>query len=403
MTTTRAHLTGRYGHEHDVIVVGARCAGAPLAMLLARDGHDVLVVDRADLPSDTLSTHAIARGGVVMLHRWGLLDEVVASGAPEIRSVSFHVGDAPPVVRTIKCANGVDHLLAPRRHILDDILLREAWDAGATVRTGVAVTRVETAPDGRVCGVRMRDREGRETVARARFVVGADGVHSRVARAVGARVIDERPALGAAHYTYVSGLDGEGFEFHIGVRGFAGVFRTHDGEANVWVCVPEDRGLRGLTPRTHAFLALLADISPTLAARVERGAITAPVRGAIGLPNHAREAAGPGWALCGDAGYHRDPITGHGITDAFRDAHLLAVHLGSVLTGATTEASALHAYGTERLGALQPIFDLTCELVAYPEAERFVALQRELSAAIDAEASWLESLPGISADGYVAA
>src|SRR5690348_3715760 len=107
--------------HHDVIVVGARAAGAATAMLLARHGHDVLVVDRAELPSDTLSTHSIARSGVVQLDRWGLLDRVLASGAPAIRDVAFHVGEAC-TRRRIKAYAGVDLLVAPRRHVLDAIL-----------------------------------------------------------------------------------------------------------------------------------------------------------------------------------------------------------------------------------------------------------------------------------------
>src|SRR3954468_2350551 len=98
-------------HGPDVVVVGARCAGAATAMLLAREGVDVVVLDRADFPSDTLSTHAIARGGMVQLARWGLLDEVVASGAPPIRTVTFHL-PGEELIKDVRDAAGVDHLLA---------------------------------------------------------------------------------------------------------------------------------------------------------------------------------------------------------------------------------------------------------------------------------------------------
>ena len=393
----------RSERRFDVVVVGARCAGAPIAMLLAGEGHDVLVVDRAPLPSDTVSTHAIARGGIALLRRWGLLDAVVTTGAPEIRRVAFFDGSDMPVVRTVKHGDGVDFLLAPRRRVLDDVLLGAARGAGAVVRTNATVTNVATAPDGRVCGVHVRHHDGREELVRARFVIGADGVHSRVARAVDARVIDERAAEGATHYTYVAGLESEDFEFHLGTRGFAGAFRTHYGESNVWICVPADRALRGPSPRMPAFLATLADIAPALAARVDAGEITAPVRGASGLPNHVRDAAGRGWALCGDAGYHRDPITGHGITDAFRDAHLLAHQIDRVLSGDATEHDAMAEYRADRLEALEPIFDVTTALAAYPPRERFVALQRELSVLLEAEAAWIAALPAVGAHKYAVA
>jgi flavin-dependent dehydrogenase len=390
--------------HHDVVVVGARCAGASTAMLLARQGLDVVVVDRATFPSDTLSTHALARGGVVQLARWGLLEAVVASGAPEIRRASFHLPDGTTVERTIKHRAGVDHLLAPRRHVLDALLVDAAAEAGARIETGTTVTGTGTDDRGRVTGITVRDTEGATRELRARFVVGADGLRSRIARAVDAPLLDERPAAGSAHYTYVAGLDAEGFEFHIGDRSFAGVFPTHGGEANVWVCSPAaDPRLSVGGDRTDAFLTLLERAAPRLAVRVRDAQMTAPVRGAVALPNHVRQAAGPGWALVGDAGYHRDPITGHGMTDAFRDAELLAHHLGRVLRGEAPEHDALAAYGHERDQALAPIFELTVQLVQFPPAEEFSALQMELSRRIDEEASWLADRPVVAAAPAAAA
>jgi flavin-dependent dehydrogenase len=383
--------------HHDVVVVGARCAGAATAMLLARQGHDVAVVDRASFPSDTLSTHAIARGGIVQLQRWGLLDEVVASGAPKIRQASFHLPDGTTVTRAIKERAGVDHLLAPRRIVLDAILVEAAEAAGAQVRTGFTVSDVLTDGSGRVTGVTGCDATGAPRELRARVVVGADGMRSRVARAVGARMLDERPAAGAAHYTFVAGLDAEGFEYHLSDGAFAGVFPTHGGEANVWLCTPaRDGGITG-ADREEAFVSWVERVSPSLAARVRRAEVTAPVRGIVGMPNHVRQPAGPGWALVGDAGYHRDAITGHGITDAFRDAELLAFHLDRALRRETDEASALAAYGDERDRALAPVFELTNQLVRFPPPERLAELQVELSRCIDDEVAWLVDRPQLAA------
>jgi 2-polyprenyl-6-methoxyphenol hydroxylase-like FAD-dependent oxidoreductase len=170
------------------------------------------------------------------------------------------------------------------------------------------------------------------------------------------------------------------------------------------VCVPADRALRGAEARTAAFVELLGEIAPSLAERVGRATITAPVRSAVRLPNHVLHATGRGWALVGDAGYHRDPLTGHGITDAFRDAELLALHLGRALRAEVSESAAMATYAAERERALMPIFDVTSALAAYPPVAEFSALQREFAVLIEIEAEWLASLPSIPAsDGCVAA
>jgi flavin-dependent dehydrogenase len=389
--------------EHDVIVVGARCAGAATAMLLARQGLDVLVVDRATFPSDTLSTHAMARGGVVQLARWGLLDAVVASGAPEIRTVSFHFDGGVVIEKEVRDRAGVDFLLAPRRHVLDSILLSAAADAGAHVETGLNATGVLTDASERVVGVTAREGDGTVRELRASFVVGADGVRSRIARAVGAGMLDQRPSNSAAYYAYVAGLDGEGFEFHVGSNAFAGVFPTHDGEANVWVWCPADQADVFTEDRTGDFMRLLRRTAPALAARVQGARLTGPVRGAVRVPVHVRQAVGSGWALVGDAGYHRDPITGHGITDAFRDAELLARRLGPALRGEVTEDEALAAYADDRYRALAPLLDTTSRLADYPPANEFVAHWKEHNRLVEVEAAWLASLPVIASPDTVAA
>jgi flavin-dependent dehydrogenase len=353
-------------------------------MLLAQAGIEVLVLDRAEFPSDTLSTHAIARGGVVQLARWGLLERVVESGAPPIRTVSFHFPEGE-LVKRLKSSGGVDHVIAPRRHVLDMILLDAAREAGASVRTGVAVTGMLTDSQGRVAGVSVRARDGSTHPVHAGLVVGADGVRSRIARSVKAATVDSRSVSGAIQYAYVAGLDAEGFEFHIGERSLAGVFPTHGDEANVWICTPHDRGA--------PLLDLLEQCAPSLAERVRTALVVSPVRKAVGLPNQVLQAAGPGWALVGDAGYHRDPITGHGITDAFRDAELLAEAIAATVLGDVPEHVAMAAYERERNRALAEIFDVTCRLSQFPPVDQFVELQKSLSSLVDAEATWLAARP----------
>src|SRR5215216_206601 len=191
--------------RHDVVVVGGRVAGAATAMLLARLGHDVVVVDQASFPSDTVSTHSLARSGVVQLQRWGLLDDVLDSGAPAIRQVTFNPG-GESISRTIKEKAGVDLLVAPRRYVLDTILAGAAERAGADVRQGVTVTALRRDGRGRVTGVTGHDRDGAPVEIGARHVVGADGLRSRVADLVGAAVDQAGPAGGAGQYAHYAGV-----------------------------------------------------------------------------------------------------------------------------------------------------------------------------------------------------
>jgi flavin-dependent dehydrogenase len=377
----------------DVVVVGARCAGAATAMLLARAGHDVVVVDRASSPSDTLSTHAIARGGVVQLLRWGLLDRVLESGAPVLRRIEFHAVDEL-IVRSVKDRHGVDLLIAPRRHVLDPILQDAAVEAGARLRTGFTVDDVLHDAEGRAVGVTGRDG-GTAAEIRARFVVGADGLRSRVARSVGAPIIESHRSAGATHYRYHRGT-WPAIEYHLGEVGLAGVFPTHGGEGCVWVCTPDAVAIeqrRRTSSADDALAAMLAAIAPRLARRLSDAAPTSPTRGMIGLPNQVRAPIGPGWALVGDAGYHRDAVTGHGITDAFRDAELLADALHRVLVGLDDEPEALRAYHDQRDRMLRDVFDLTCEMSTFPDRRRFVALHKQLAVAIDEHAEHLANRP----------
>jgi len=388
--------------DYDVVVVGSRAAGAATAMLLARAGHDVVAVDRAQLPSDTTSTHSLVRGGVVQLSRWGLLDNVLDSGAPPVRSVVFQqYGDgAPSQLRLpVKDKAGVDMMLAPRRYILDAILADAATRAGATLLTGTTVTNVVTDADRRVTGVLAHQADGTVRQLNARLVIGADGVRSRMAELVGARVSESYGSSGTCLYTYVGGVDWDGFEFHLGHDAFAGVFPTHHGEAAVWLIRPGAGLASVLTAgagRTEAWLEALRTAAPELAERVLGGTVTAPIRGSVGLPNHLRRAAGPGWALVGDAGYHRDPITGHGLTDAFRDAELLADAADAVLRYDADERVAMTEYERQRDDAIRDTFRITRALAAFPPPQRFAELQVELSRALDIEARELAVRPALA-------
>jgi flavin-dependent dehydrogenase len=381
--------------RHDVVVVGGRVAGSATAMLLARLGHDVVVVDQATFPSDTVSTHSIARSGVVHLRRWGLLDAVLDSGAPAIRQVTFNAA-GESTSRQIKDKAGVDFLVAPRRYALDTILATAAEHAGAEVRPGVTVTGVVRDGRGRVVGVSGRDRAGAPVELGARYVIGADGLRSQVARSVGATINEAGPAGGAAQYAYYAGLPWSGIEFFVAERSFAGVFPTHDGQACIWVCNPsaDAKAIRRRTgSRVEAFGELLERSAPELAERLRHARRTSPVQGVLRQPNQLRQAFGPGWALVGDAGYYRDAITAYGISDAFRDAELLAVALDQALGAEAEETTALAAYQQQRDHALREIFEITCRLAAYPPVPRFIELQKRLGVAIDTQAAALAARP----------
>ena len=381
--------------HHEVIVVGARAAGASTAMLLARMGHDVALVDKAQFPSDTLSTHALSRGAVVQLNRWGLLDDVLATGTPAVRQVTFGTTEGQ-LTRPIKTTAGVSILLAPRRVWLDALLADAAKRAGAEPYLQTTVRGLVRAADGRLTGVATTHPAHGQRRLTADLVIIADGVRSRLARGVGARSLSASISPSGTFYGYVDGLDDRGFEFHLAPRAMAGVFRTHDDQACVWISSPTDASrplLSAGAERPAALTASIAAAAPELGDRLRRTGWASPIRGAVNLPNVVRQPYGRGWALVGDAGYHRDPITGHGITDAFRDAELLARAAHQSLIGELEEASALSGYAFDRNKAIAEISGLTRALTSFPGVQRFVELQKRLSDAIEREAVALAAQP----------
>jgi flavin-dependent dehydrogenase len=344
-------------NRYDAIVVGARCAGSPTAMLLARRGHRVLVVDRATFPSDTVSTHLLPPPGVASLRRWGLLERLEATGCPPIDTYAFDFGPF-----TISGAPGTDDApvaYGPRRTVLDKLLVDAAAEAGAEVREGFTVSEV-VVEDGWVSGVRGHGRQGRTVTERARVVVGADGRHSPVARAVGPEQYHERPQLLCGYYTYWSGLPMEGrFETWVRPdRGFA-AWPTHDDLTLVIGGWPYAE----LEAKRHDvegnYLAML-EMAPAFAERVRAATREERLVGTA-VPNYFRKPYGPGWALVGDAGYNKDFITAQGMHDAFRDAELCATALDEAFSGARSFEDALADYQTTRDRQVLPMYELTCE------------------------------------------
>jgi 2-polyprenyl-6-methoxyphenol hydroxylase-like FAD-dependent oxidoreductase len=382
-------MPSRTSDRYDVVVVGARAGGAATATLLAREGLRVLLLDKARRGSDTLSTLALMRPGVLQLHRWGLLDRLVAAGTPPVRRTVFHYG-TDQVSVDIRPGDGIDALYAPRRTVLDPMLADAAAEAGVDVRFDVDVRALVHDDHGRVVGVTGRDRAGRAVEAHAPWTVGADGRRSLVAREVDAPVTHHGAAAGAYLVTYVEGLETQGYEWAFAPGRVAGFIPTNDGLTNVWAGVPAAEGLRRDGER--AIHDILAQVSAELAERFAGARTVTPVRGHPGSPALVRRPSGPGWALVGDAGAYRDPATAHGITDALRDAELLAGALVAVFEG-TEPVEAMTWYERRRDAAAVPVLEATESIAALDwDLAQLPDLHRRLSRALKAETAAVLSL-----------
>jgi 2-polyprenyl-6-methoxyphenol hydroxylase-like FAD-dependent oxidoreductase len=373
--------------RYDAIVVGARVAGSATAMLLARQGLDVLVVERGRPGTDTVSTLALMRCGVMQLHRWGLLDAVREAGTPPVRRTLFHYGDNTLAVQ-IKPAFGVDALYAPRRTVLDPILVDGARDAGAEVRFRVSVQDLQRDASGRVTGIIGRDEKQRPFSPRAGIVIGADGAKSRVARAAGARLTKSAGASGGTIYGFFRGVGAGAYEWAFNSGVAAGVIPTNDDASCVFASTTAarfDSELR--SDFATGFRRVLHEVRPELAERVVAGEPTERLRGFPGFNGHLRGAWGPGWALVGDAGYFKDPITAHGISDALRDAEILTrAVVKSPLGSPEQEAEALAGYESTRDHLSEGLFAATESIARYDWTLTEVQeLHRQLSASMKAE------------------
>jgi 2-polyprenyl-6-methoxyphenol hydroxylase-like FAD-dependent oxidoreductase len=343
---------------YDAIIVGARCAGSPTAMLLARKGHRVLVVDRATFPSDTVSTHVVQPLGVAALARWGLVDRLIATACPPIHTYALDFG---PV--TISGAPGTKEApvsYCPRRTVLDTLLVEAAAEAGAEVREGFTVEEV-LFEDERVAGIKGHSKEGGTVTERARIVVGADGRYSLVAEAVRPAQYNEKPPLLAPYYSYWSGLPMDGrFETYIRPnRGFAAV-QTHDGLTLVIAGWPHSEFEANKKDVEGNYLKVL-ELAPDFAGRIHGATREAPIAG-VPVSNFFRKPFGPGWVLVGDAGYNKDPITAQGISDAFRDAEKCAIGLDQVFSGSRSFDEAMGEYQRVRDEQVLPMYEFTCQL-----------------------------------------
>lgn len=364
---------------YDAIVIGARCAGSPTAMLLARKGYRVLLVDKATFPSDVVNGYYVQQTGGAQLKRWGLLDRLRASNCPPLLTLTFDFG-AFALTGSPPPADDVVEGYAPRRTVLDKILVDAAVEAGAELREGF--TMQELLWDGeRVAGIRGHTQESTTVTERARIVIGADGTHSAVARAVQAPVYNTKPTLTCWYFTHWSGVPTEGVEFYLRDRRALIAAATNDGLAVVLAGWPHQE--------FHAFRADIEgnyfrslDLVPVLAERVRSGKREERFAGTAETANFFRKPYGPGWTLVGDAGYHKDPATAQGISDSFRDAELLTEAIDAGFTGRQPLEEALAEYEQQRNAAVLPMYDFTCQLANLadppsPELQQLLVALRE--------------------------
>ena len=346
---------------YDAIIVGARVAGSPLAMLLARKGYRVLLLDRAKFPSDTISTHHVHQPGVARLKRWGLLEKVRASNVPPTTDIIFDVGPFALRGTPPPADDGTAEAYAPRRRVLDKILADAAVEAGAELREEFSVEEL-TTEGGAVTGVRGRGRGGPAVTERARVVVGADGARSFVARSVGAPVYLDRGVLTANYYSYWSGVELDTVELHPRPGRLIVADKTNDGLTMVTVVRPREEFDLARSNVEGEFMRALDESAPALAERVRAGRREERFAGTGFLPNLFRKPYGAGWALVGDAGYVKDPATAQGITNSFSHAEMLAEALDDAFSGRREMGAALADYERRRNEEVTAMFEHTTQL-----------------------------------------
>jgi 2-polyprenyl-6-methoxyphenol hydroxylase-like FAD-dependent oxidoreductase len=378
---------------YHAIIIGARCAGSPTAMLLARRGFKVLLLDRATFPSDTISTHILWPHGAEVLARWGLLPCLADMGVPPIcRRMTFDVGPFA-LHGTIPDANDGLGGFCPRRTVLDGLLVNAAGEAGAEIREGFTVDAL-LVTDGAVVGVRGHERGGQSIEERARVVIGADGVNSFVARAVQAPEYDVRPVAACGYYSYFSGVTQDDIELYVRDGYAFGGAPTNDGLHLVMVNWPASTFPRVRADvEGHVWRAL--ETAPDFVARVRGGSREEKWYGTVGVPGYFRKPYGNGWALVGDASYNRDPITAQGISDAFIDAESLVAALSAGLSGGGTFEELLAVHETARNERVRPMFEFTTQLAALePPPPEMQALFGALRGNQDATNAFLSAITG---------
>lgn len=362
---------------YDAIIIGARCAGAPTAMLLARKGYRVLMLDKNTFPSDTISSHYIHQSGMAHLKRWGLFHKVAALNCPPLTQMTLDVGPFA-LTGTPPAADEVSTAYCVRRTVMDKILVDAAVEAGAELREGFSVQDI-LVEDGRVTGIRGRDKNGAAVTEKACIVIGADGKNSLLARKIHAAEYNVMPAQGCSYYSYWSGISIEGPQLYPRDGKFIVATPTNDGLTSITVMWPFNEFHQVRSDIEGHFMQAL-ELAPELLDRVRQGQREERYYGTADLRNFFRRPYGPGWALVGDAGYHRDPISAQGMTNAFQSADMLVEALDNGFSGRRSMGQALAVYELRRNQAVLPMYHITCQMATLapppPEMQQlFSALQ----------------------------
>lgn len=381
MTSTT--LQSRY----DAVIVGARPAGAGTALLLSRHGLRVLMVDRGRYGADTLSTHALMRGGVLQLARWGVLSRIRAAGTPPVRRATF-IYSGEPISVPIKPRDGVDALYAPRRTVLDRAIVDVALEAGAHAAYGTRLADLIRDASGRVRGAIITGDDGQFLEIAADIVVGADGLRSTVATLANAGITHAGRWAAANVFGYWSGLPVDGYRWYYHPGLSVGAIPTNDGLTCVFASAPARRFAEIFRDDVAAgYRRVLDEAGGDLVPAMRNATLVGSLHGFPGQPGFFRRSAGPGWALVGDAAYFKDPITAHGITDALIDAEYLA----RAIAAGTNEA--LEAYDAGRTGRALGLFEVTDRIASFEwTLEEARAEHKRLSGEMAAEVKAVNAL-----------
>jgi flavin-dependent dehydrogenase len=342
-----------FANAADAVVVGGGPAGATTAWALARNGGDVLVLDRARFPRSKPCAEFLSPQGRRILAEMGALDAVIGAGAIDLEAMKIHSVNGHSFEGRFdaarECGGQRNAGLGVRREILDTILLDRARAAGARVCEGVAVTDVLRDSNGRACGIRVRDGDATRDIA-ARVVVGADGLRSVVGRRLGL-IRSARWPRRVGFVTHFSGVEGlgSGGEMHVTRKGYCGLANVGGGVTNVGMAMPV-RFAHGAAGDVAGFMEQWVRAHPALGPRFARAERVTPALATGPFAVHARRAWAPGAALVGDAADFFDPFTGEGMFEALRGGEMLGPYLCTALASNSPRVmdEALAAYDRAR-------------------------------------------------------
>jgi menaquinone-9 beta-reductase len=359
--------------SYDVIVIGGSVSGAPTAMLLARQGHRVLLVEKTVFPRDRNSTHFIWPRGMSYLNRWGVADRLLQA-SPSFRNMEVCIEgislvgavSLDAVKQRFQSLHGddrdvLDVYCGPRRFLLDEHLLNCAKEAGVDVREGVNYSGVQIE-DGRVVGIRASTSTGEKLDVRAKLVIGADGRFSRFADDVGSATLDFRELSTFAYYGYFAGIDKPELAIHKRGRYGTAIFPTMNDTHMVLVYGPTAMWDAFRQDAVRNFSDVYRFCAPDVTDLIERGRRTEPFKACGKMEAFQRQNNGPGWALVGDAGSFKDQVTAMGITHSFRDADLISSHIHRALSGEMSLDAALAQYAEVRKADYESYFDFVCKV-----------------------------------------